>query len=114
MRVLVHLERAERSVGQSSLHSVARALPNWTEDTPRAILEGAEPPPAIPHIKPADPEPVQFDPRVVELWRAYRDWEREYGHDKAYQMVNEQIDLLMLRILREQRLRGDVEHPHDE
>lgn len=34
------LELDDASVGQSVLFAVARLLPNWTEDTPRAILEG--------------------------------------------------------------------------
>lgn len=33
------------SVGETVLHAIARALPNWTEDTPRDILEGGLIPP---------------------------------------------------------------------
>ena len=44
LRSLVYLEQADRSVGQKVLFPIARALPNWTADTPRHILEGGEPP----------------------------------------------------------------------
>lgn len=42
------LETAEPGVGQKILHAVARALPGWTEDTPRHILEGGDAPSSEP------------------------------------------------------------------
>jgi hypothetical protein len=40
VRSLTAIEQAEPTVGQANLHAVGRALPNWNEDTPKAILEG--------------------------------------------------------------------------
>lgn len=37
------------SVGETVLHAIGRALPGWTKDTPRIILEGG-PIPAIPTV----------------------------------------------------------------
>jgi hypothetical protein len=34
------LEPDAASVGETVLHAIGRALPTWTEDTPRLILEG--------------------------------------------------------------------------
>jgi hypothetical protein len=45
IRSLQAVELGDPGVGQSVLFAIARLLPNWTEDTPRAILEGDEPPP---------------------------------------------------------------------
>jgi len=45
LRGLELLEQGQTGVGQAFLYEVARALPGWTEDTPRAILEGAAAPP---------------------------------------------------------------------
>jgi hypothetical protein len=45
LRGLELLEQGQTGVGQAFLFEVARALPGWDEDTPRAILEGADPPP---------------------------------------------------------------------
>jgi hypothetical protein len=38
------LERGEPGVGPLVLNAVADALPGWTRDTPRTILEGGDPP----------------------------------------------------------------------
>lgn len=43
-RSIIYLENAEPRVGRRVLEGVGRALPGWTEDTPRAILEGEDPP----------------------------------------------------------------------
>lgn len=45
IRSLNMLEAGDPGVGQTVLFAVARALPNWTEDTPREILEGGPVPP---------------------------------------------------------------------
>ena len=52
LRSIVQLERGEPGVGPSVLYAVGRYLPNWTEDTPRIILEGGPIPP-----NPIAPEP---------------------------------------------------------
>jgi len=44
VRSLLKLETGE-PVGAQVYESVARALPGWTEDTPRAILDGGQSPP---------------------------------------------------------------------
>lgn len=47
IRSLNMLENGESGVGQSILFAVGRALPNWTEDTPKIILEGGPIPPTV-------------------------------------------------------------------
>jgi hypothetical protein len=44
LRGLEMLEQGLPGVGQATLLEVARALPGWDENTPRAILEGGDPP----------------------------------------------------------------------
>jgi hypothetical protein len=56
LRGLEMLEGGRPGVGQAFLFEVARALPNWTEETPRLILEGADPPPT--NGPPSAPEPA--------------------------------------------------------
>ncbi|WAL67085.1 hypothetical protein ORV05_04675 [Amycolatopsis cynarae] len=46
-RSLQMLEQGDEYVGQVILFAVARALPNWNEDTPRTILEGGPIPPTV-------------------------------------------------------------------
>ncbi|GHF31138.1 hypothetical protein GCM10017786_76090 [Amycolatopsis deserti] len=46
-RSLDAVENGEAGVGGVVLRAIARALPNWDEDTPRAILEGNPPPPTV-------------------------------------------------------------------
>lgn len=43
-RSLEMLEQGDPGVGQAFLFEVADALPGWTRDTPRIVLEGGEPP----------------------------------------------------------------------
>lgn len=45
-RSLQALETGDASVGQAVLFAVASVLPRWTEDTPKAILEGGPAPSA--------------------------------------------------------------------
>jgi hypothetical protein len=40
------VETGQPGVGQSFLYALGRFLPNWTEDTAKAILEGGTPPTA--------------------------------------------------------------------
>jgi transcriptional regulator with XRE-family HTH domain len=47
LRSLADIERGKPGVGEANLLTVARALPGWTEDTPREILEGGPVPPAV-------------------------------------------------------------------
>lgn len=63
LRGLELLEQGLPGVGQAFLFEVARALPGWTEDTPRIILEGGP-------IPAGEPEPVDLRlVAVVELAR---------------------------------------------
>lgn len=62
VRSLEMLEAGEPGVGQSVLFAVGRALPNWTEDTPRVILEGGP----IPSTA-NEPEPVPEHDEDAEL-----------------------------------------------
>lgn len=56
VRSLELIEQGEPGVGQSVLEAIGRALPNWTEDTPGAILEGGP----IPSTKPLDDETIRL------------------------------------------------------
>lgn len=47
LRSLTLLESGESGVGHRFLQALAEALPNWTEDTPRLILEGEDPPSVV-------------------------------------------------------------------
>jgi transcriptional regulator with XRE-family HTH domain len=47
IRSINALEAGDPTVGQSVLFAVARVLPNWTEDTPKTILEGGPIPPTV-------------------------------------------------------------------
>lgn len=52
-RHLADLEGGRPGISDTKLRAVARHLPGWTEDTPRAILEGAAPPvAALPEFSP--------------------------------------------------------------
>lgn len=44
-RSFADLETAKPTVGEANLKAVGRAIPTWTEDTPREILEGGPIPP---------------------------------------------------------------------
>jgi hypothetical protein len=64
LRSLVDLEQGKPGVGEANLLAVSAALPNWTEDTPRVILEGGPVPP-IP-TQETDSTP----PRTPHEWSA--------------------------------------------
>ncbi|MEA5366041.1 hypothetical protein VA596_41390 [Amycolatopsis sp., V23-08] len=71
IRSLQALETGDASVGQSALFTVARMLPGWTEDTPRHILEGGEPPATSDQRPPTSPAPVrhEFSADLRARWR---------------------------------------------
>lgn len=55
LRSLELLEQGKTGVGQAFLYEVADALPGWTRDTPRIVLEGGDPPsPDAPGEMPGD------------------------------------------------------------
>lgn len=63
-----------RPVGPSVYEAVARALPAWNEDTPKEVLEGADPPTVT--AKPAPPSPpaesqVAVYDKEKEFFRAF-------------------------------------------
>lgn len=60
LRGLELLEQGKTGVGQAFLFEVADALPGWTRDTPRLILEGKDPPTAT------DQEIVDDDALLTE------------------------------------------------
>lgn len=55
LRSLDKVELGQPGVGRRVLLSIARVLPGWDADTPKAILEGTEPP------TPESPEPPKVD-----------------------------------------------------
>lgn len=90
LRSLVDLETGKPGVGEANLKAVARALPNWTEDTPRIILEGG-PIPSNDGIaaEVTEPQkPVLSDAEIAALDRVavrkhYFFLEKEYGEEAA-------------------------------
>lgn len=68
-RSIIYLEGSEPRVGRKVLEAVARALPNWTEETPRLILEGADPPPTN-DGPPSAPEPAPRAPGLSDAERS--------------------------------------------
>lgn len=65
------LERGRPGVGQSILFAVGRFMPGWTEDTPRAILEGGDVP-SVPEG--AEPAPDDEDNEVAKLEIGTGEW----------------------------------------
>jgi hypothetical protein len=62
LRSLADIERGKPGVGEVNLLTVARALPGWTEDTPRDILEGGPiPPPPTRRPKRPSETPAQHE-----------------------------------------------------
>lgn len=59
LRSLKYLEQANRSVTAKVLDPVASALPGWTLDTPKAILEGDDAPPIPPAADRAEVSPIE-------------------------------------------------------
>lgn len=100
-RAIYALENAEPTVGQTVLHAVGRTLgqrlPGWDEQTPRLILEGAEPPDGS---SPTDPEP-DADP-----------WTQD--DEDFYRFLTELLAGKGLRptpeIMREMRRQWEIEH----
>jgi hypothetical protein len=90
LRSLVDLENGKPGVGEANLKAVARALPNWTDDTPRIILEDG-PIPSNDDIaaEAAEPrKPVLSDAEIAAMDRIavrkhYFFLENEYGEEAA-------------------------------
>ncbi len=82
-RGLELLENGKTGVGQAFLFEVADALPNWTRETPRLILEGA-PPPAV--TAASDCAPVDDFPA---------DWTEE--EEQRYVVARETLHALKIR-----------------
>jgi hypothetical protein len=91
LRSLKYLEQGNRSVSVKILDPVAAALPNWTEGTPQAILEGGDPPPVAPPDVPAESAIPESGPIVGEL--------PDYSHlspDERRRIIRRSIDQLPL------------------
>lgn len=65
LRSLAAVEQGEPGVGQSVLYAIGRALPNWTEDTPRIVLDGGPIPPTAAEIEDMSPRD-EFEQKVVK------------------------------------------------
>lgn len=78
------VEKGQPGVGQSFLFALGRFLPNWTEDTAKAILEG-EPPPTT------GPVEVVTSP-VRHEWSAA---ERQKMRDMPWTEVREMYELFL-------------------
>ncbi|MGH3516208.1 MAG: hypothetical protein ACRDQ7_02070, partial [Haloechinothrix sp.] len=95
VRSLNSLESGDPGVGQSILFAVGRALPNWTEDTPKMILEGGP----IPSTA-TDEAPPEWEPRD--------EWERTLAADFPDMSRKRQAELFrMHRKDNESRKRGE-------
>lgn len=72
-------------VGPLVYEAVARALPGWTEDTPRQILEGASPPepPAGESApgEPPKPRPEDFESDYEYMLAVYAHLRRSMSHE---------------------------------
>lgn len=65
VRNLIYLEQADRPIGQKTLFAVASALPGWTDDTPRIILEGGPiPEPREPVVRPLN----LIEQRLIQVY----------------------------------------------
>jgi transcriptional regulator with XRE-family HTH domain len=71
VRTVAAVERGEPTVGQSSLFAIGRTLPNWTEDTPKTILEGGAVPPTDAPVAAEDAQAVQREEHRRRLEAAY-------------------------------------------
>ena len=74
------LENAKPGVGESILLAVGRALPTWTEDTPRLILEGGDPPLNVATV------PSDGDQREFFEW--LRDLRSKLGEEQFFQVID--------------------------
>ena len=94
LRSLQAVESGESGVGQAVLFALGRLLPNWTEDTPRIILEGGPIPPTMrtPVDAPTDPlgvgVPFRSDEELIamsaeQLARYYVQIDRAHGREAA-------------------------------
>lgn len=91
IRSLGALETGEAGVGQTVLFAVGRLLPNWTEDTPRIILEDGPIPLNDVPVEAATTapwKPVISDAEIIamsgfEVGKHYIKLEREYGEEVA-------------------------------
>lgn len=95
IRSLSALELGEPTVGQATLFAVASALPNWTEKTPQAILEGAT---VVANDEPAptpEPEPAPVDPGLAVVIEAYEAWISKLPEDERDDMLDEFIGYVL-------------------
>jgi hypothetical protein len=93
---LFKLEKGD-PVGPAVYEAAARALPNWTEDTPRLILEGSPPPPIVtaeqaseepPTAAPApipEPNPADYPDEMEYMIAVY--WYLRRGMNMSHEAV---------------------------
>jgi hypothetical protein len=90
LRSLSAAEKGEPTVGQATLYAIGRTLRRWTEDTPRAILDGE----AIPST--ADDEPIRMaGPESEQLGEIGQDLLRAYDKLIAENKTHEEAMLEM-------------------
>lgn len=79
-KAIGNLEAPRKSppTGYAVLAAVARVLPNWTEETPRRILEGGKAP------APDQPEPTSIGPAAIYDFLAEVGWSNE--EEEEFQM----------------------------
>lgn len=106
VRSLVKLEKGE-PVGPTVYEAAARALPGWTEDTPRAILEGGEAPIGEPAGAERDPDSISEDEEDEALTIMYGVYKRQFGpQEAARRIAQEKRELQAARAARALRRQG--------
>jgi len=99
------VEQAKPVVGITALQAIGRALgkhfPDWTQDTPRAILEGAAPPAVKPAADPRISPVLTSHPDDPLFWKGLAD---EVPKDKFDELWKIYLDH---RKLREELSRAD-------
>jgi hypothetical protein len=100
LRSLVKLEQGKPGVGRLVLEAVGRTLPDWTEDTPRSILDGGPIPSGGEEAQPADqldrPKYDFSNATLADLHREYTYFAKKLSTedmDRLYRLVEMYFDL---------------------
>lgn len=87
------VEQGKSGIGQLALSAIAGALAKhfdtWTEDTPRKILEGGDPPPLEPRGQVGVSPVITASPHEPEFWVALRTEVEGSVFDRLWDMYQE-------------------------
>lgn len=107
LRSLVKLETGE-PVGPTVYEAAARALPAWTVDTPRDILEGGQPPEPDSSAERNVAELLRIEAEIERRLRAIGD---EFGYEAFVMAAGKMAELSREQYEREAR---EADNPRDE